>query len=572
MKTANGSSLATTTGSSSSGTANVGSNGGRRNGRVTSRSVLLHIENDQQQQQPDLRRSNRRSSNEETMVNSESPDDLVDSSADEEVGGSGSQNNNNKDEGDSNRATTVNKLEGLTSTLDQEECHSNVGNVDEKVVTVEGLNEVRQDITCAPVLLAISSELNLDDAAKSTGDDEESITTSNVFDNKQLSCSIDKEEDLDSDQSDVQVEVDDSCVMDVVAEIAAPNLHCEHDSTTNDEVKSKPTSNLETLNAEDRAISGSSSVTPVGVCATSIGESQTNQVDELTVLEVVDESSSLTNESPSSHDQPSMIDQPTPDAACVGEAEPEVTVLDIASSPVVVIEPEAPDDVSSTGRAADGSVDGDEDDDEDDEDQRNDDSNAGSPTDSNSTTNFSLPFVSRNGVRPAQVIEVVCGNQQARLDVRLLVAGLIRASNNTTSRAPCVLVEASAAATLAAATEGETNAERPDEVPENLSGNINGVMGSRILTLTPNQFQKYSGRGTARDWKRSTRHYGASLKSLISRKILVLNPDSHGCYCNRCIGDCGLSAVEGPEDLMVRCCLVMIHDSIMMKEYRAKQG
>ena len=47
--------------------------------------------------------------------------------------------------------------------------------------------------------------------------------------------------------------------------------------------------------------------------------------------------------------------------------------------------------------------------------------------------------------------------------------------------------------------------------------------------LTPNEFQYVSGRETAKDWKRSIKHYGKSLKVLISKNILTT---STPCCCN----------------------------------------
>ena len=50
--------------------------------------------------------------------------------------------------------------------------------------------------------------------------------------------------------------------------------------------------------------------------------------------------------------------------------------------------------------------------------------------------------------------------------------------------------------------------------------------------MTPNQFQHASGRGTARDWKRSIKHHGTSLKSLISSHVLTVDPPH--CRCAAC--------------------------------------
>jgi hypothetical protein len=45
--------------------------------------------------------------------------------------------------------------------------------------------------------------------------------------------------------------------------------------------------------------------------------------------------------------------------------------------------------------------------------------------------------------------------------------------------------------------------------------------------LTPNQFQAVSGRETAKDWKRSIRHRGRSVKLLMSKGILPQNSECH---------------------------------------------
>ena len=65
-----------------------------------------------------------------------------------------------------------------------------------------------------------------------------------------------------------------------------------------------------------------------------------------------------------------------------------------------------------------------------------------------------------------------------------------------------------------------------------LSRLCRGSRGSCILFqntwLTPNQFQSLSGREAAKDWKRSIRHRGRSIKLLFSKGILAHNPK---CYC-----------------------------------------
>ncbi|XP_041362678.1 uncharacterized protein LOC121378533 [Gigantopelta aegis] len=50
--------------------------------------------------------------------------------------------------------------------------------------------------------------------------------------------------------------------------------------------------------------------------------------------------------------------------------------------------------------------------------------------------------------------------------------------------------------------------------------------------LTPNEFQFVSGRETAKDWKRSIRHHGKSLKLLLAKGILTVHPTV--CECEGC--------------------------------------
>lgn len=50
--------------------------------------------------------------------------------------------------------------------------------------------------------------------------------------------------------------------------------------------------------------------------------------------------------------------------------------------------------------------------------------------------------------------------------------------------------------------------------------------------LTPNEFQAVSGRESAKDWKRSIRHQGRSLKLLLSKNVLDVHPAA--CRCDSC--------------------------------------
>ncbi|KAF4524105.1 hypothetical protein B566_EDAN007688 [Ephemera danica] len=50
--------------------------------------------------------------------------------------------------------------------------------------------------------------------------------------------------------------------------------------------------------------------------------------------------------------------------------------------------------------------------------------------------------------------------------------------------------------------------------------------------LTPNEFQLLSGRETAKDWKRSIRHRGRSMKLLLTKGFLTVHET--GCECAGC--------------------------------------
>ena len=83
------------------------------------------------------------------------------------------------------------------------------------------------------------------------------------------------------------------------------------------------------------------------------------------------------------------------------------------------------------------------------------------------------------------ILEVECGKNKAKLYVARLCQG---------SKGPCILF--------------------------------------RESWLTPNEFQYVSGRQTAKDWKRSIRHEGKSLKLLLSKGVVELHPNmcvSEGC-------------------------------------------
>ncbi|XP_077510802.1 uncharacterized protein LOC144121464 isoform X2 [Amblyomma americanum] len=54
----------------------------------------------------------------------------------------------------------------------------------------------------------------------------------------------------------------------------------------------------------------------------------------------------------------------------------------------------------------------------------------------------------------------------------------------------------------------------------------------RDTWLTPNEFQYVSGRETAKDWKRSIRHHGKSMKLLLAKGVLSVHPPV--CDCSGC--------------------------------------
>ena len=104
---------------------------------------------------------------------------------------------------------------------------------------------------------------------------------------------------------------------------------------------------------------------------------------------------------------------------------------------------------------------------------------------------------------PVPVIEVTCGDCCAEFHLDRLVEGLGPVSNSIGTSRTSLCVR-----TIEVDGHGDW--------------------------MTPNQFQRASGRGTARDWKRSIKHHGVSLKSLLSKAVLSFDANSPGCRCNIC--------------------------------------
>ena len=62
--------------------------------------------------------------------------------------------------------------------------------------------------------------------------------------------------------------------------------------------------------------------------------------------------------------------------------------------------------------------------------------------------------------------------------------------------------------------------------------------------MTPNEFQAASGRELAKDWKRSIKHYDKSLKLLIIKGFLFLDPAV--CRCEHCVSSSSSPSTESP--------------------------
>ena len=87
----------------------------------------------------------------------------------------------------------------------------------------------------------------------------------------------------------------------------------------------------------------------------------------------------------------------------------------------------------------------------------------------------------------------------------------------------------------------------PNKAKIYLSKLCQGSKGPCVLYnqawLTPNEFQYVSGRETAKDWKRSIRHHGKSMKLLMAKAVMTLNPPS--CRCEACTGIDPFANVSG---------------------------
>jgi len=64
-------------------------------------------------------------------------------------------------------------------------------------------------------------------------------------------------------------------------------------------------------------------------------------------------------------------------------------------------------------------------------------------------------------------------------------------------------------------------------------------LGGKQSWMHPNEFQAISGRETAKDWKRSIRHHGKSLKALMSKSVIIYHQND--CECKWCLQNTSLS-------------------------------
>ena len=107
--------------------------------------------------------------------------------------------------------------------------------------------------------------------------------------------------------------------------------------------------------------------------------------------------------------------------------------------------------------------------------------------------------------------------------------------------------------------EGETNSDGdgctilqvvcgPNKAVLHLDKLCQGSKGACVLFddtwMTPNEFQTASGRELAKDWKRSIKHHDKSLKLLIIKGFLFVDPAV--CRCEHCVPSLSSPSTESP--------------------------
>ena len=126
-------------------------------------------------------------------------------------------------------------------------------------------------------------------------------------------------------------------------------------------------------------------------------------------------------------------------------------------------------------------------------------------------------------------------NEKARVEKDKKVPNVTEQSETT----KCKKVDADRIVVTTRVVDGEKCLDidcGPNKAVLYLSKMCLGSKGACILFkgswLTPNEFQFVSGRETAKDWKRSIRHSGTSLKNLIAKKLLKIQPISKKAECS----------------------------------------
>ena len=76
-------------------------------------------------------------------------------------------------------------------------------------------------------------------------------------------------------------------------------------------------------------------------------------------------------------------------------------------------------------------------------------------------------------------------------------------------------------------------------------------LGGKQSWMHPNEFQAISGRETAKDWKRSIRHHGKSLKALMSKSVIIHHQNE--CECEWCLKNIAFFAKQH----VVRFCFLI---------------
>jgi len=83
--------------------------------------------------------------------------------------------------------------------------------------------------------------------------------------------------------------------------------------------------------------------------------------------------------------------------------------------------------------------------------------------------------------------------------------------------------------------------------------------------LTPNEFQVVSGRGAAKDWKRTVRHGGQCIKALLTSGVMVLASSPARCLCRECTT--GTDGTAAAAAAAAKVCSFTIYSNLLVFEY-----